>query len=252
MKKLTPAERLIVAADFKPEVEDNDCFSGRVWVYQQVLKLAQSLKGTGVYIKVNSALRSHGYGLIDYLHSCGLKVFADLKLIDIGQTLSIDGILLREARPEIVTVSCFASKKAVRALKAELPNTEVLGVTVLTDTEQAECDGLFTQGSSILDIVVQLAKKGSEAGLDGIICAPTEAVAVRKVIRLEMTVNTPNVRPTWIVVKGDDQNAARQMTPTEAINVGVDRFVMGRPIIQSPNPYEAIMRTIEEITATTA
>jgi hypothetical protein len=60
MKRLTPAERLIVAADFKPTAPN-----GRMWVENQVLALAKSLKGTGVYLKVNSALRAFGYRLID-------------------------------------------------------------------------------------------------------------------------------------------------------------------------------------------
>ena len=75
MKTLTSAERLIVAADFKPSSSQ-----GRDWVLEQVLGLANDLKGTGVCLKVNSALRLCGHGLINEIHDRGLAVFTDLKL----------------------------------------------------------------------------------------------------------------------------------------------------------------------------
>ncbi len=88
-RTLTPAERLIVAADFKPTDTrpyislDGKSIKWRNEVKVQVLALADSLKDTGVYLKVNSALWACGYGLIDEIHSRGLRVFADLKLFDI-------------------------------------------------------------------------------------------------------------------------------------------------------------------------
>ncbi|MDP3961616.1 MAG: orotidine 5'-phosphate decarboxylase / HUMPS family protein, partial [Pseudorhodobacter sp.] len=105
MRMLAPAERLIVAADFKPDLLKGN---GRSWVRRQVLMLADSLKGTGVYLKTNSILRACGYDLIDEIHNRGLKVFADLKFYDIGETLSTDGALLKEFKPELVTVACIA------------------------------------------------------------------------------------------------------------------------------------------------
>src|SRR5689334_10217646 len=113
-KTLTPAERLIVAADFKPNVEEpplhkNGLF--RNWVRHQVIKLALNLKGTGVYLKVNFALRACGYELIRVIQDHGLRVFADLKLYDIGNTLADDGVLLKEAKPELLTTVCVAGVK---------------------------------------------------------------------------------------------------------------------------------------------
>ncbi|HTW97116.1 MAG TPA: orotidine 5'-phosphate decarboxylase / HUMPS family protein, partial [Candidatus Methylomirabilis sp.] len=81
MKDLRREERLIVAADFKPA----DC-GNIAGVEKKVLSLAEALANLGVIIKVGSILRACGYGLITKLHDLGLKVFADLKLIDIPET----------------------------------------------------------------------------------------------------------------------------------------------------------------------
>lgn len=240
MKNLTLAERLIVAADFRPTAPD-----ARQWVFYQVVNLVKSLKGTGVYIKVNSALRACGYDLIDLIHSHGLRVFADLKLIDIGETLSTDGVLLREAKPELLTTMCVAGVGAMRVLKSELPDTEVLGVTVLTSLDDVDTKTMFT--CSTEEAVERFAQIGAEAGVDGLISSPKEAEVLRAKFGLVLSLNTPAIRPTWAIVHGDDQNPERIMTPAKAIKAGADRIVVGRPIVRAKQPYDAVMRTLEEI-----
>ena len=241
MKKiLIPEARLIVAADFKPTGSN-----GRKWVREQVLALADSLKGTGVYLKVNSALRACGYGLINEIHSRGLLVFADLKLFDIGETLSTDGILLDELKPEILTTVCGAGVTAMQALKAELPDTEVLGVTVLTSLRDADTQAMFT--CSTEEAVMRFAEVAAEAKIDGLISSAMEVKVLRAKFGMLLSLNTPAIRPTWSIVPGDDQNPDRIMTPAKAIKAGADRIVVGRPIVKAKNPYDAAMRTIEEI-----
>ena len=240
MRTLTPAERLIVAADFKPTASN-----GREWVRAQVLALADSLSGTEVYLKVNSALRAAGYGLIDEIHSRGLRVFADLKLIDIGETLGTDGALLKEARPELLTTMCVSGITAMQALKAELPDTEVLGVTVLTSLKDADTQAMFT--CSTEEAVMRFAQVAADAKIDGLISSPKEAEMLRAKFGVVLSLNTPAIRPTWAIVPGDDQNPDRIMTPVKAIKAGADRIVVGRPITKSPYPYGAVQRTIEEI-----
>jgi orotidine-5'-phosphate decarboxylase len=237
---LTPAERLIVAADFKPTAPD-----GKDWVKAQILALADSLKETGVYLKVNSALRACGYNLIGEIKSYGLRVFTDLKLIDIAETLSTDGVLIREAKPELLTTMCVAGLTAMQALKAELPNTEVLGVTVLTNLKEADTNDMFH--ATVEAAVMKFALIAETAGVDGLICSPTDIAFIRSVVKKEMTFNTPAIRPMWAIVPGDDQNPDRIMTPAKAIKAGADRIVVGRPIVRAEKPYDAVMRTIEEI-----
>jgi orotidine-5'-phosphate decarboxylase len=138
-KKFTPQERLVVAADFKPDG------AGRQGTHAKLIELARKLKGTGVCIKVNADLRSWGYGLIDEIRSNGLACFADLKFCDIQATLERDGSYLARFKPEIVTVMCCpTSEDAMRALKAKLPESEVIGVTVLTDVPEAEVAQMFS------------------------------------------------------------------------------------------------------------
>lgn len=244
---LSPAERLIVAADFKP---DPIMGLGRAHVESQVLSLASSLKGTGVFLKVNSALRANGYGLIDKIHDYGLRVFADLKLFDIKETLMTDGILLREAKPELLTTVCVAGIEAMQALKRELPDTEVLGVTVLTSLRDADTYAMFS--CSTEQAVCRFAKVAADAKIDGLISSAMEAEMLRNQFGVMLSLNTPAIRPTWAIVPGDDQNPDRIMTPAKAIKAGADRIVVGRPIIKAQNRYDAVMRTIEEISSAAA
>ena len=245
MRALTVAERLIVAADFKPDPGQGQ---GSDWVRGQILTLVAALIGTGeVYIKVNSALRACGYDLIGKLHQFNAKVCADLKLYDIGETLSIDGILLREFKPELLTAVCTAGVGPLKALKAELPDTEVLGVTVLTSLTDDDTRAMFV--CSTEEAVCRLAGIAVEAGLDGLVSAPKEVEMLRADFSTMVTLNTPGIRPEWASVAGDDQNLKRVMTPAEAIKAGADRIVVGRPITRAKEPYEAVMRTLEEISA---
>lgn len=247
---LTPPERLIVAADFKPttkkEERDVELLGICSWTRQQVLALADKLEGTGVYLKVNSALRACGYNLIHDIQSRNLRVFADLKLFDIGATLEIDGIILKETEPELLTVAAPTGIAAMTALKSQLPNTEVLAATILTSITEEEANKTYRH-AVLLDNVCMFARNATSSGVDGIICSAAEAPSVRRNINPNMTINTPAIRPAWAIVPGDDQNPDRIMTPAKAILVGVDRIVIGRPITQAENPYDAVMRTLEEI-----
>lgn len=245
-KPCTPAERLIVAADFKPHPLATKIGEDAAEVRGQVLSLARRLKGTGVYLKVNSALRAYGYELIKEIRSYDLKVFADLKLFDIKETLATDGEFLKKWKPELLTVACVAGVVGIQALKAELPETEVLGVTVLTSLSDADTQTVFT--CSTEEAVMRLTRVAADAGIDGLVLSPREAEMLRaEKLGIALSFNTPGIRPSWAIVQGDDQNLERVMTPAKAIKAGADRIIVGRPITQAKNPCDAVMRTIEEI-----
>jgi len=244
-KQLTPAQRLIVAADFVPEPPN-----GRNWAHGMIMDLAKRLRGTGITIKLNADLRTWGSGVIDEIHVCDLNFFADLKLIDIPETLKRDGKYLFEFKPEMVTVMCAAGEASMKALKTALPDSEVLGVTILTNLTDADTQTIF--GCSIQQGVLRFANMAKRAGIDGLISSPKEATILRTLVGDDMTLNTPGIRPNCTIVKKDDQNAKRVMTPADAIRAGADRIVVGRPIIQADNPYDATMRTIDEIASACA
>lgn len=249
-KELTAAERLIVAADYSPKE-----FGGIAGVREKVMALAQELEGLGVYIKVNSILRALGYSLIERLHDLGLKVFADLKLIDIPKTMEIDGEMLAEVKPEILTVMCCAGVDGMNAVQKNIGgDTEILGVTVLTSLNEEECQAIFT--CSTKAGVLRFSRMAQLAGLGGLILSPKEIDILNKRFELTLSLNTPGIRPEWSFIEGDDQT--RVLTPIKAIQMGAKRIVMGRPITRAKpnddsffpqNPREAVQRTIEEIQA---
>ncbi len=113
--------------------------------------------------------------------------------------------------------------------------------------------GMF--GGSVKSKVAQWSALAKEVGLSGLVCSPAEAEMIAPHIG-NMTVNTPNIRPEWSIVKGDDQNASRGQTLAQAVKSGViTRFIMGRPILQAkPNndglpqsPREAVELSLAEI-----
>jgi len=232
------SERLIVAADFDPRKVGG--FDG---VRSKVLTLASEIKGTGVIIKVNSFLRAYGYELIDVLHQLELKVFADLKLIDIPATMEIDAAMLEKHKPDLLTVMCCAGIDGMHAVQKTLPNTKVLGVTVLTSLNEEECQAIFT--CSTKAGVLRFARMAKLAGLGELILSPKEVGVVKDRFELQLGLNTPGIRPVWSLVEGDDQS--RVLTPEQAIRNGAQRIVIGRPITQSKNPREAVQKTLEEI-----
>jgi len=247
--ELKVEERLIVAADFSP-IEHG----GIQGVKRRVLDLAADLEGLGVFIKINSILRATGYGLIEELHDLGLKVFADLKLIDIPNTMRTDGELLSEVKPDLLTVMCCAGMDGMNAVQECVgEDTKILGVTVLTSINEEDCQLIF--GCSTKAGVLKFARMTQLAGLGGLILSPKEVEVITSRFELGLTLNTPGVRPEWFITDKDDQVKARVMTPKKAIMSGADRLVMGRPIIKAKSndeglpqsPKEAVERTLEEI-----
>jgi orotidine-5'-phosphate decarboxylase len=242
-------ERLIVAADYSPKKSGG--FKG---VEKKVIALAKDLSGSGVYIKVNSVLRAAGYSLITNLHDLGLKVFADLKLIDIPNTMEFDGEFLAEVKPDLLTVMCCAGIDGMNVVQKVVGmDTEILGVTILTSLNEEECQAVFT--CSTRAGVLRFARMAKLAGLGSLILAPKEVEVVKDRFELMLTLNTPGVRPEWFIAGEDDQVKARTLTPKKAILNGAERIVMGRPIVKAgsndkglpQSPKEAVKRTLEEI-----
>ncbi len=249
MVNLTPAQRLIVAADFTPPLDSCEWVHGTdAWVQHSVLGLADELHGTGIVLKVNSALRVCGYGLIRQIRLRGLEVFADLKLADIPDTVATDATILNaeEYRPQIVTAFAASGSRSLAEVKKNLPYSEVLGVTALTHLKEDEVLQLYGE-TSTLSATLKLAGQARQVGL-GIVCAPAEAEFVRERYSGDYSIIAAGVRPEWARVANESQNLKRVMTPSEAIKAGVTRVVMGRPILQASNRRDAVLRTIDELT----
>jgi len=236
----SPADRLIVAADFKP---DTDTLSGVDGVRSKVLALATKLEGTGVCIKINSILRACGYGLIHDLQDLGLTVMADLKLVDIPATMRIDGELLAIYKPDLLTVMANSSIAGMSAIREVLPETEIMAVTVLTSLDEEECQQIYC--CSTKAGVVRFARMAQTAGCQSLVCSGKEVEVIKSRKDLGLFLNTPGIRPQWAIVEGDDQK--RVTTPAQAIANGVDRIIIGRPITQANSPADAVKKTLDEI-----
>ncbi len=242
---MSPAERLTVAADFKPAD-----WGGRRGVRDKVVSLAQSLRGTGVTFKVNTILRAIGYGLLEEISEQGLVPWADLKLSDTKDTDQSDIDFLAEVQvPKLlVTVKCDSGAGTLRHLVAKLPrHIELIGITVLSDMTEDDCQVVF--GREIHIAIDNFFAMAGECGLGGIVCSGKDAAKVnagRTRVSDKFTINTPNIRPAWAEVKGDGQNVKRAATIAEALAYA-DRVVIGRPITQQEDVLGATRRCLEEV-----
>jgi len=235
---LSPAERLVVAADFPVMGRSLDD------VIDDLMKLTGMLSGTGVVIKLNSMLRLLGLSTIRVLHEDGLGVFADLKLYDIGETLKNDGELLAAFKPEIVTVAADADISGLARLKAALPESEVLAVLILSTLNERDLRMRYGRDITMAEALETQAVIADQGNADGVICAPRDLPVLRGAFEERFTYVTPGIREADMAVQGDDQNPERVGTPQAAIKSGATRIVVGRPITQAPDPLEAVKRYI--------
>ena len=120
---------------------------------------------------------------------------------------------------------------------------KLLGVTVLTNLEQADLIEQGIEGRSPKDLVLHRAKLAFDTGLDGVIASAQEAAAIRELVGPDFLIVTPGIRPSGAEV-GDQ---ARVTTPKDAINFGADYIVVGRPITKAEVPQEAAQAIQDEM-----
>ncbi|MEJ5329884.1 MAG: orotidine-5'-phosphate decarboxylase [Desulfobaccales bacterium] len=178
----------------------------------------------------------------------GVEYFLDLKFHDIPATvLRAQAQIMKGARLATVHVD-----QGSRHLKANIDRwkngVKILGVTVLTHLGPEDLEAMGFAPEYARDpsrLVLLRAKLAKEAGCDGVVCAGSEARAVKEQFGPDFLVVCPAIRPAWALVPGDDQR--RITTPTEAIKAGADYIVVGRPIRLATDPREAADRVVEEI-----
>ena len=172
----------------------------------------------------------------------GKKVFLDMKLLDIDNTVArgVENI----ARMGMSMLTLHAYPKAMRAAVAAAEGSGLclLGVTVLTSMEEQdlieagyECDPHT--------LVLRRAEQALAAGMGGIVCSAGEAAAVRKVVGPDLSVVTPGIRPTG----SDHGDQKRVVTPADAIRSGASHLVVGRPVVGARDRRAAALSIIEEM-----
>lgn len=219
-------------------------------------QLVQKLGDTVSYYKVGMELfYSVGPDVVRWLSQQGKKVFLDLKLHDIPNTVAGGLCSLMDLGASIVNVHASGGytmmKTAAERLHAaaaergiECP--KIIAITVLTSISQEEWNGTG-QTRAIEDSVLTLARLTKSAGLDGVVASPREAAAIRQACGPDFLIVTPGVRPA-----GSDVNdQTRIATPAAAIRNGASHIVVGRPIRMADDPQAAAEAIIAEMAGVT-
>jgi len=179
-------------------------------------------------------------------------VFADLKLHDIPNTVAAATAALVRCGASMINVHAAGGGEMMRAaafagreeaLKKNLSPPLLVAVTVLTSIDQKVFNREVGVPGEIVERVVAWALLAKEAGLDGVVASPREVLAIREACGRDFVIVTPGVRPS-----GTAQNdQKRTMTPRQALELGSDYLVVGRPITAAPDPAEAAAAIWEEI-----
>ncbi|MDO9566365.1 MAG: orotidine-5'-phosphate decarboxylase [Candidatus Desulfaltia sp.] len=193
---------------------------------------------------------SSGPEIIRHIKDCGsTRVFLDLKLHDIPETVFRAMESIANLGVAFTTVHCGESKEMLKAAVAgSKGQVGVLGVTVLTSVSDKDilAAGLRPEFASDMSmLVMQRATAARDAGCSGVVCSGFEVGMIKEKFGKEFTVVTPGIRPSVGSMKEDDQK--RTTTPAHAIQNGSDYLVIGRPIRNAKNPQEAAIRIAKEI-----
>ncbi len=214
-------------------------------------QINQVLQATGnrlkwVKVGLQSFLRE-GKSLVHELADSGKKVFLDLKLHDIPNTMEKALASLAELPVGMITLHAGAGPEALsrcsKFAKENIPDVTLLGVTVLTSTNQQGLEAVGVK-DLIEDQVLRLAKLAVDQGIGGIVCSPLELPRLRQALPLSTTLVTPGIRP----VHADAGDQKRIMTPRQAKLAGANYLVIGRPILTAPDPEVALASILEELT----
>jgi len=185
-----------------------------------------------------------GLGLADALVRANKRVFIDLKLHDIGNTVGKGVESVARLGATFLTVHAYPQtmRAAVEARKGS--GLRVLGVTVLTSYDDAD---LAAAGYSrtVAALAAQRAAQARDIGMDGLVCSAEEVASLRIIAGPGMALVTPGIRPAG-ADKGDQK---RVMTPAAAIAAGADYLVVGRPIMAAADPKAAASAIVAEIAA---
>lgn len=163
-----------------------------------------------------------------------IKIFLDLKLHDIPNTVKGAALAINRLNPLFLTVHASGGQEMIRAATNALPDTYITAVTVLTSLDSQALAGMGMPSDSE-KLAVQLALSSVESGARAIVCSPLEVAKIRAAVGDGVVLITPGVRPANTSL--DDQK--RVMSPEQALKAGSDLLVIGRPITQSANPGQA-------------
>jgi orotidine-5'-phosphate decarboxylase len=232
------AEKIIVALD-TPSL-------------QFVEKLIKDLEGIVSFYKVGFELfTAHGWTAVDIIRKFGGKVFLDLKLHDIPNTVSKAMAVICEHEVDMVNVHALGGKEMMKSARKTIDERVatgkkrpiLIGVTVLTSHSEKELSKELGITKPLEEEVLSLAGLVQEAGLNGVVSSPQETAMLRKKFPNNFVIVTPGVRPQG----SDKSDQKRTFTPKLAIEAGADYLVIGRPITAAAKPRKQVESILASI-----
>ena len=210
------------------------------------LDLVDRLGDSCRWLKVGMELYyAAGNPLVEALRSRGYRIFLDLKLHDIPNTVAGGVHSAAKAGAELLTVHASGGRAMLRAAAdaAKEPSApRLLAVTVLTSMDAGELAAVGVAGSPA-DQVLRLARLAKDSGINGMVCSAEEVATLRTELGAEAMLVVPGIRPSGAAA--DDQR--RVAAAGEAIGRGASMLVVGRPITRASNPADAARTILEEI-----
>lgn len=218
----------------------------------QARQVVQTLGGTATTYKIGKQLfTAEGPQVVRDLVSSGRKVFLDLKFHDIPNTVAAAVRAAAALGVSMMTVHASGGSKMLRAAAeaaAQSPSKPIiLAVTVLTSLSDSDFQELGIAGN-VPSQVLRLGALARAAGCGGLVASAQEAQALRRDLGEDFAIVTPGIRPAGSAA-GDQ---ARIVTPSDAITAGATHLVVGRPILDAPDPAQAAGQIVQEIERTIA
>lgn len=201
-------------------VDTSDFDTARAWIETTRESIDIYKLGLEFYLTFGSK------GIETIQRESGASIFLDLKLHDIPNTVKKSAGVVDHLHPRFLTVHASGGRAMVAAAVEAVSETSITAVTVLTSLSDDDLSELGFADTT-LPAAVSMAKVATSAGARSIVCSPHEIAAIRAVIDTSVEIITPGVRPTD-EVGSDDQ--VRTMTPAQAIALGANFLVIGRPI----------------------
>jgi len=227
--KIPARDRLIVALDI-PTVDAAEALVTQLGDSVTFYKIGYQLGYAG------------GLSLVRRLADAGKKVFLDLKLHDIGNTVARGVESVAGLGATFLTVHAYPQTMQAAVEARGRSGLKILAVTVLTsyDDQDLQAAGY---GIGVADLVRRRAEQAKAIGVDGLVCSAEEVANLRAVVDAGMDLVTPGIRPAGSAA-GDQK---RIMTPAQAIAAGANYLVVGRPVIAAADPRAAADAIVEDI-----
>jgi orotidine-5'-phosphate decarboxylase len=213
----------------------------------QAITMAKQLDPSKCRVKVGKELfTASGPAVLEELHKMDFDVFLDLKFHDIPNTCAGAVAVAAELGVWMVNVHASGGERMMVAAAEAIANKRhkplLIAVTVLTSMEQSDLAGIGLDISPRKQ-VERLAKLSKQSGMDGVVSSAQEIELIKNICGKDFLTITPGIRPAGSA-SGDQR---RIMTPEEAVNVGGDYLVIGRPITQAVNPKQVCLDIIFSI-----